>query len=108
MAKRAESYKSDVAKKLRSPKFANDYMQALIYNHETSFKEALAEMIDTFGQVEFAERSAIKASNVSRLVDRLRSDENIKEETLERLLNVFGLTLTIGTRVVDPRELKWA
>ena len=108
MAKRAEAYKSDVAKKLRNPKFANDYMHALIYNHETSFKDALAEMIDTFGQVEFAEHSEIKASNVSRMVERLRNDENIKEATLEKLLKVFGLTLTIGARVADQRELKEA
>lgn len=108
MSKRAEAYKSDVAKKLRTPKFAYDYMQALIYNHEASFKEALAEMIDTFGHVEFAERSEIKSSNVSRIVDRLRTNENIKEATLERLLSVFGLTLTIGARVADHKALREA
>jgi hypothetical protein len=108
MTKRTEAYKNDVSEKLRDPEFANGYIQALIFNHDMSFKTALAEMIDAFGQVEFSDESAIKAPNVSRMVERLRANENIKEETLERLLNVFGLTLTIGARVADHDELKEA
>lgn len=104
MARRAETYKSETAKRLRDPKYADAYMKAAIYNHGSSFKEALAGMIDKFGHAELATIIDMSPPNVTRIVKRLMDDDDIKHDTLERLLSGFGLTLRMDTDILESKK----
>lgn len=101
MAKRSKIYESDTAQKLRDPEYAESYLNAAIFNHESPFKIALADMIDKFGHAEFGERIEMAASNVARQVARLRSNEDIKLDTLYLLMRGFGLSLTLSARKLE-------
>jgi len=104
MPRRAETYVSDTARKLRDPKYANSYLKAAVLNHNEPFKVALAGMIDRFGHKELAKRIDMVPNNLTRLVGRLLDNEPIKDETIERLLAGFGLTLRMDTEVSTKRR----
>jgi len=104
MPRRSEKFDSDSAKKLRDPHYADAYMKAAILNHGEPFKVALAGMIDRFGHAELAERIAMVPNNLTRLVKRLLNNEPIKDETVERLLAGFGLTLQMDTVVARKKK----
>jgi len=103
MPRRAETYISDTAKKLQDPEYANSYLKAAVMNHDESFKVALAGMIDKFGHAELAERIDMLPNNLTRLVKRLLNEEPIKDETIERLLAGFGLTLQMDAVIADKK-----
>jgi hypothetical protein len=77
------------------------YLNSAIFIQDTPFKIALADMIDKFGHAEFGERIAIAAPNFARQVSRLRSDEDIKLESLQFLMNGFGLSLAMSARKME-------
>lgn len=104
MARRAKAYESETAQKLRTPAYADSYMKAAIYNHNTPFKEALAVMINKFGHAELAELIDMEPNNVTRMVKRLLANEDLKTETLERLLGGFGLTLKMDTEIASTKS----
>ena len=101
MAKRSKIYDGQTAKKLREPEYAEGYLNSAINNHDTPFKIALADMIDQFGHAEFGDCIGMAAANVSRQVIRLRTDEDIKLETLHMLMKGFGLSLEITARKLE-------
>lgn len=101
MAKRSKIYDGQTAEKLRDPEYAEGYLNSAIYNHDTPFKIALADMIDKFGHAEFGERIDVAASNVARQVARLRGDEDIKLDTLQLLMKGFGLSLEMSARKME-------
>ncbi len=101
MAKRSKIYESETAQKLKDPEYAEGYLNSAIFNHDTPFKIALADMIDKFGHAEFGERIAMAAPNVARQVSRLRSDEDIKLDTLQSLMKGFGLSLAMSARKME-------
>lgn len=101
MAKRSKIYDSQTAQSLRDPEYAAAYLNSAIYNHDTSFKVAVADMIDKFGHAEFGERIGMAGSNVARQVTRLRENEDIKLETLQLIMKGFGLSLEMSARKIE-------
>jgi len=101
---RAETYVSSTAEKLRRPEYANSYIKAAVLNHNEPFKVALAGMIDMFGHKELADRIDMIPNNLTRLVKRLLNNEPTKDETIERLLAGFGLSLRMDTEVSKRRR----
>ena len=104
MSRRAKEYTSETAIKLRNPDYANDYLSASIYNHDESFKIALAKMIDKYGHVELAKKIDMFPSNLTRLLKSLYADEPITDDTIKRLLNGFGLGLEMLPIVLLKKE----
>jgi DNA-binding phage protein len=101
MAKRSKIYDGETAKKLRDAEYAEGYLNSAIYNHDTPFKIALADMIDKFGHAELGERIDMAGANVTRQVTRLRADEDIKLDSLQILMKGFGLSLEISARKLE-------
>lgn len=101
MAKRSKIYDEQTAIKLKDPAYAEGYLNSAIYNHDTPFKVALADMIDKFGHTEFGKCIGMPGANVARQVTRLRADDDIKLETLQILMKGFGLTPEISARKLE-------
>lgn len=105
MSGKSKQYISETAIKLKDPEYAAAYMNAAIINHDEPFQVALAGMIDKFGHSELAVLIDMKPNNLALLVKDLSNDVTVKHETLERLLDGFGLTLNI---VVKGKEAQGA
>ena len=94
MPKRTKEYDPQIAKRLKEPNYALNYLLSLQHNHDMAFKPALAFLIDQVGHAELSRMTGLHPGNVTRTVKKLRENsKNIKIETLEVILNAFGLEL---------------
>lgn len=95
MSRRLKDFDFDVAKELRTnPEYAKNFIDYYILEEEQSLNVAIAELIDQYGQMEFAAAWGKHRPEVSRTVSRLRTDDKpINLDKLKDILRVVGLGL---------------
>jgi DNA-binding phage protein len=98
MARRSRDWNEDLAKDLKDPVFAREFIRALL-DEGFGLREALGRSIRAFGVKEFARKAGISSSNVLRAVD---PEHNPTEKMLERILKPFGLRLTVAPKTAKP------
>jgi DNA-binding phage protein len=91
MPKRSKDWNEALAKELRRPKFAREFILAAM-DEGISIQEVLGKTIRAYGVKEFAERAGIPAPNVLRAIN---PKHNPTQDTLEKLLKPWGLCLTV-------------
>ncbi len=90
MAKRSRDWNEGLAKDLRNPEFAREFVLAMLEDG-LSMQVALGKAIRAYGVKEFAKKAKLASSNLLRALD---PKHNPTQRTLERLLRQFGLRLT--------------
>ena len=92
MAKRSRDWNEGLARDLRTPDFAREFLVAAL-DEGISLQEALGKVIRTMGVKEFSARVGVASPNVLRAIN---PRHNPKQETLNRLLKPFGLKLSLA------------
>jgi DNA-binding phage protein len=94
MTRRVQDWNENLAKDLRNPEFAREFILGLL-EEGFSVQEALAKAIRSHGILEFAKKAKMASSNVCRAIDK---NYNPSQQTLERLLKPFGLRLSAAPK----------
>jgi len=89
---RSQDWNQGLAEDLRDPEFAKEFLLAAIAD-DIPLQIALGKVIRAYGLKEFAEQVQMPSSNLARA---LNPDSNVAQQTLERLLQPFGLRLSIA------------
>jgi DNA-binding phage protein len=94
MSKRGRSrdWNEGLAEDLQDRDFAREFLLAAA-EEDIPIQEALGKVIRAYGLKEFAAELNIPSSNLSRA---LKPSSNITQQTLNRLLEPFGLRLSIA------------
>ena len=98
MARRSRDWNEGLAEDLKDPEFARGFLTAAVEDG-VPLQLALGKVIRTLGVKEFAERVGMPSPNVLRAI---HPRHNPTQETLERLLEPFGLR--IGLAEITARE----
>ena len=93
MPRRSKNWDEALALKLKNPEFAKHYLLALVNDEKLTLKEALRDVIQSYGISEFAEVCGIAQPNLSRA---LEEGSNPTLSTLEKLLEPFSLSLSVS------------
>lgn len=99
MAKRSKDWNEGLAKDLKNPAFAREFILAAI-EEGVSVQVALGKAIRAYGVKEFAKKIRIASPNLLRAIN---PQHNPTQETLNRLLKPFGLMITIAP-IVDYKK----
>ena len=91
MSRRTQDWNEGLAKDLKNPKFAKEFLLSLIDNG-ASLQSALGKIIRAIGIKEFSKMAKMADSNIIRAID---PKYNPTQETLNRLLSPLGLRLTV-------------
>ena len=87
MARRSRDWNEGLAEDLQDAEFAREFLTAAVEDG-VPLKVALGKVIRATGVKEFAERVGMASSNVLRAI---HPKHNPTQETLEKLLEPFGL-----------------
>jgi len=102
MAKRSADWNEGLAKDLRNPEFAREFLLAAV-EEGVAVQRALGKVIRAMGVKEYAELTGMASSNVLRAI---RARHNPTQTTLNRMLRPFGLKLSIAP--IEPEDDKQA
>ncbi len=102
MAKRSADWNEGLAKDLRNPEFAREFLLAAV-EEGVAVQRALGKVIRAMGVKEYAELTGMASSNVLRAI---RARHNPTQSTLNRMLRPFGLKLSIAP--IEPEDDKQA
>src|SRR5258706_13075678 len=91
MARRSRDWNEGLAEDLRDPEFARGFLIAAIEEGIT-VQQALGKVIRLMGVSEFARKIGVASSNVLRAIN---PRHNPTQNTLNRMLEPFGLRLTL-------------
>ncbi|MQA29555.1 MAG: DNA-binding protein [Luteitalea sp.] len=92
MARRSEDWNVGLAKDLRDPAFAREFLLAAI-DEGVDLQLALGKVIRAMGVKEFAVRVRMASPNVLRAIN---PRHNPTQDTLNRLLKPFRLRLSLA------------
>ncbi len=92
MARRTKDWNQGLAKDLRDPQFACKFLLAAV-EEGVSLQQALGNVIRSMGVKEFAAKIGMESPNLLRAIN---PRHNPTQATLNRLLNPFGLKLTLA------------
>jgi DNA-binding phage protein len=92
MAKRSKDWNEGLARDLKNPEFAREFLLAAI-DDDVSIHLALGKVVRAIGVKEFSEKVGVASSNVMRAVN---SRHNPTQQTLNRLLKPFKLKLSLA------------
>jgi DNA-binding phage protein len=95
MTRRTRNWDEGLAEDLKDPLFAREFLLAVV-EEEISLQEGLARVIKCYGIKEFAEKIEMPSSNLIRAIDQRH---NPTQETLNKLLEPFGLV--IGVKPIE-------
>ena len=90
MARRSKSWDENLSKKLQDPDFAKYFFLSLIEDEELSLKDALRELVQSYGISEYASLCGIAQPNLSRALD---PSSNPTLTTIEKILSPLSLSL---------------
>lgn len=86
---RTESYNEEVSKKLKNPKYAQNFIEGLMEGDEgLSAEDAIRHTIEIMGIKEFAKLAKIETP---RVVEFTKKKRNFKPETIDLLLRPFRM-----------------
>jgi DNA-binding phage protein len=91
MARRSRDWNEGLAKDLKDPDFARDFLVASM-DEGISIQQALGKVIRVMGVKEFAAKIGVAAPNVLRAIN---PRHNPTQATLNRMLKPFRLRLTL-------------
>ncbi len=97
MVRRSSDWNEGLATDLQDDGFAREFLLAAI-DEGVPLQQALAKVVRAIGVKEFAARIGMASPNVSRAIDGRHKP---KQETLNRLLEPFGLRLGL-TLIREP------
>lgn len=100
MTKRSRDWNEGLARDLRSPVFAREFLVAAL-DEGISLQAALGKVIRSMGVKEFASRVEMASPNVLRAINPRHSPT---QDTLNRLLAPFGLKLSLAVVEKTPRK----
>ena len=92
MARRAKYWNEELARDLRNPQFAREFLLAAI-DEGISLQHALGKAIRAMGVKEFAVKIGMESPNLLRAIN---PRHNSTQATINRLLTPFGLKLTLA------------
>ena len=92
MARRSRDWNEGLARDLQDPAFAREFLLAAA-EEGVPLREALAKVIRAVGVKEFSLKIGMASPNLLRAI---RPRHNPTQETLNRLLKPFGLTLSLA------------
>lgn len=92
MAKRSRDWNVGLARDLKDPAFAREFLLAAV-EEGTPLQQALGKVIRAMGVKEFAARIGMAGPNVLRTIN---PRHNPTQETLNRLLKPFRLRLSLA------------
>jgi DNA-binding phage protein len=92
MARRTKDWNEGLAKDLKNPEFAREFLMAAV-EEGVSLKQALGKVIRAMGVKEFATRISMESPNVLRAIN---PRHNPTQATIDRLLSPFGLKLSLA------------
>lgn len=98
MARRTVDWNEGLAKDLRDPDFAKEFILSSLEDG-LSIQEVLGKVIRAYGVKEFAKKIKVPSSNVIRAIN---SKHNPTYETLNKLLKPFKLKVGI-TPITEKR-----
>jgi DNA-binding phage protein len=89
---RSRDWNEGLAEDLQDREFAREFLLAAV-EEDIPIQEALGKVIRAYGLKEFAAEVNLPSSNLSRA---LKPSSNITQQTLNRLLEPFGLRLSVA------------
>lgn len=92
MARRTEDWNEGLARDLRDPAFAREFLLAAV-EEGIPVQQALGKVIRAMGVKEFSEQAGLASPNVLRTIN---PRHNPTQATLNRLLRPFGLRLSLA------------
>ena len=92
MARRTKDWNQGLAKDLRNPQFAQEFLLAAM-EEGVSLQHALGKVIRAMGVKEFAEKIGMESPNLLRAIN---PRHNPTQATIDRLLIPFGLKLSLA------------
>ena len=92
MARRSRDWNEGLAQDLREQGFAREFLLAAL-EEGVPLRDALGKVIRALGVKEFALEIGMASSNVQRAI---HPRHNPTQETLDRLLQPFGLKLSLA------------
>jgi len=99
LPRRTDDWTPELARELQKPEVARGFLLSAIAGGEP-LRVALAKTVRAIGVKEFAAKVHMAPPNVQRAID-LRN--NLRVDTLERLLMAFGLRVTVGPMLAATR-----
>jgi len=91
MARRSRDWNEGLARDLRKPEFAREFVLGLLEEGFT-LQSALGKVIRAYGVKEFAKKAKMPGPNVLRSIG---TRHNPTQKTLEQLLRPLGLALSV-------------
>jgi DNA-binding phage protein len=102
MARRSKDWNAGLAEDLQDPAFAREFLLAAV-EEGVSVQVAIGKVIRAMGVKEYAERTGIAGPNLVRAIN---PRHNPTQATLNRLLEPFGLRLSLAA--IAPRKKRRA
>jgi len=99
MARRTKDWNEGLANDLRNPAFAREFLLAAA-EEGISLQHALGKVIRAMGVKEFAEKVCMESPNLLRAIN---PRHNPTQATINRLLNPFGLKLSLAP-ILKPKR----
>ena len=100
MARRSKDWNTGLAKDLRDPKFAREFLMAAM-EEGVPIQVALGKVVRAMGVKEYAAKVRMESPNVLRAINRRY---NPTQRTLNRLLRPFKLQLSLAPLAEAPRS----
>ena len=103
MARRSKDWNVELAKDLREPRFAREFLLATV-EEGVPLQVALGKVVRATGVKEFAAKVGIASTNLLRAIN---PRHNPTQETLNRLLKPFRLRLSLAP-INSPKQQRAA
>jgi DNA-binding phage protein len=100
MTKRSNDWNEGLARDLRDPAFAREFLVAAV-DEGVPLQHALGKVIRAKGATEFALQVDMSSANILRAINPAR---NPSHQTLNRLLQPFGFRIALAA--IEPRARK--
>lgn len=92
MTRRSKDWNEGLAQDLQNPEFVREFLLSAV-EEGVSLQLALGKVVRSHGVKEFASRVGMASSNLQRAID---PKHNPTQDTLNRLLEPFGLKLSLA------------
>jgi probable addiction module antidote protein len=99
MTRRTKDWNEGLAEDLKNIQFAREFLLAAI-DEDISLQHALGKVIRAMGVKEFAAKIGMESPNLLRVIN---PRHNPTQATINRLLNPFGLKLSLAP-IAKPRR----
>ena len=103
MARRTKDWNKGLSKDLENPQFVREFLLAAV-DEGISLQHAIGKVIRVMGVKEFAAKVGMESPNLLRAIN---PRHNPTQATINRLLNPFGLKLSLAP-IEKPKRINAA